>query len=533
MIKFVIMNVISKYDVVIIGSGIAGLSVAKAIKGELSCCVITKGKIPESATAWAQGGIACAMSDDDSWEKHFKDTIEAGHNLCDSQSVEILVKEGPNRVRELIEIGACFDKEGSEFDLGREGAHSCHRILHSGDETGYEIEKTLGRYVQSTGWVTFFENGNVVKLITKDRECIGCIANVSGNLTVFNARFVVLATGGGAQVYSRNTVPKISTGDGVALAYSAGADICDMEFFQFHPTAFYSTHSADKTFLISEAIRGAGARLLNTNREPFMSRYNEMGDLAPRDVVSSAIFDESKRLSQSYVYLDFSELSKDVSKQFPNIYKRCLDEGFDLEKEVLPVSPAAHYMIGGVWTDLNGQTSLPGLFAVGEVASVGVHGANRLASNSLLEGLVYGNRVGHAILGAQLPSIHNERPSLTVHSVESNHYSRSIMDLQTLMWKHVGVVRNHVGIEKALDFCNKELKRVPDIMNNQSLDFHNMLLVSRLMCLFSINRTQSLGCHVRSDNQSKKTSEALSRYKINRERSAPIKLTDYSIAITG
>src|SRR2546421_12532171 len=397
-----------QYDFVVIGSGIAGLTFALKAANHGSVAVITKRKGGDSNTAWAQGGIACVTSDEDSFELHVADTLEAGAGLCDEAAVRTIVMEGPTRVRELIELGLHFDDREigghREPDLGREGGHSKRRVLHVQDVTGLEVEKTLLRELARAPQVELLENHMAVDLITSGKlgfatedRCVGVYVLDERTVEVETIRTdrLVLATGGCGKVYLYTTNPDIATGDGVAMAWRAGVEIANMEFIQFHPTCLF--HAEAKSFLISEAVRGEGGVLRNNRGEDFMKRYDPRGSLAPRDIVARAIDAEIKRSGAQYVFLDITEKSPEfLQGRFPHIYATCLRFGIDMSKQPIPVVPAAHYQCGGIKTDVNGATTLPGLYAVGEVGCTGMHGANRLASNSLLEGLVVAHRAAAA-----------------------------------------------------------------------------------------------------------------------------------------
>src|SRR5213596_2441752 len=401
------------YDFVVIGSGIAGLVFALKAARHGSVAVITKRKGADTNTAWAQGGIACVTSDEDSFELHVRDTLEAGVGLCDEAVVRAVVTEGPERIRELAEIGLQFDEREvsghRELDLGKEGGHSKRRVLHVRDATGKEIEERLLRELAKQSNVELLENHMAVDLITaaklgfaSEDRCLGVyvLDEKTGEVETVRSDWTVLATGGCGKVYLYTTNPDIATGDGVAMAWRAGVEIANMEFIQFHPTCLF--HAEAKSFLISEAVRGEGGILRNNRGEDFMKRYDARGSLAPRDIVARAIDAEIKRSGAKCVFLDITHKSPEfIRERFPHIYETCLQFGIDISKEPIPVVPAAHYQCGGVKTDVNGATSLRGLYAIGEAACTGLHGANRLASNSLLEGLVVAHRAAAAVLEGQ------------------------------------------------------------------------------------------------------------------------------------
>src|SRR5271165_1034552 len=433
-------------DFIVVGAGIAGLraSVELAAAGRVLC--LAKREVTESNTQYAQGGIAAALSDDDEVSLHLDDTLKAGDGLCNAEAARILVEEGPARIEELIEWGTEFDRAGTKIAFTREGAHSRSRVLHAhGDSTGREIGRALFLKAQALKPIVFRDFEFTTELVLRDGRIIGVrVLDSAGQLHEIHAS-VLLATGGLGQVYSDTTNPAVATGDGVAMAFRAGAEISDMEFVQFHPTALFLKGAP--RFLLSEALRGEGGYLRNFELKRFMPHYHEAGELAPRDVVARAIAHELERVNRpdAAVYLDLTHLpAKRVRERFPTIYATCMQYNIDIATELVPVRPAAHYAMGGVRTDLRGQTSIPGLFAAGEVACTGVHGANRLASNSLLEGLVYGARAAqnmrehfrarhkNAVASAKGASANNNgQPAET---------EKFIKKVQSLMWQHVGVV---------------------------------------------------------------------------------------------
>src|ERR1700758_2963414 len=387
-------------DYVVVGSGVAGLRAAIELSESGSVLVLAKSNLSDSATAWAQGGIAVALSDEDEIGLHEQDTIKAGDGLCRGEAVALLVEEGPKYITELIEWGTEFDRSGTKLAFTREAAHSRSRILHAhGDSTGREISRALLARAHSIPHLHLRAHAFTTELIVERGRIVGLcfIDETDGTLHELRAGAVMLATGGLGKIYRETTNPDVATGDGMAIAYDAGAVLSDMEFMQFHPTAL-AIQGAPR-FLLSEALRGEGGVLRNIGLERFMKKYNEAQELAPRDVVARAIVSEMQRTESTHVYLDMTKMSAEfLKKRFPRIYETCLSYGLDLASDLAPVRPAAHYMMGGVKTDLAGRTSLPGLYAAGETAATGVHGANRLASNSLLEGLVFGARAGQAMI---------------------------------------------------------------------------------------------------------------------------------------
>src|SRR5215469_15012348 len=389
-----------RVDFIVVGAGVAGLRAAIALAEAGKVLILTKQEVTESATQYAQGGIAVALSDEDEISLHLQDTINAGDGIVNPEAARVLVEEGPERIQELIDWGTHFDRHGTKLTFTREAAHSRSRILHAhGDSTGREIGRALHAKASSLKNIVFSEFAFTAALHMNSGRVSGVeLVSEKGGLHLVNSSAVLLAAGGAGQVYSNTTNPAVATGDGVAMAYRAGADVSDMEFVQFHPTALYLKKAP--RFLLSEALRGEGAVLRNAELDRFMAKYHEMGELAPRDVVARAIAHELEvsRMKDPVVYLDMTHLKENhIKNRFPRIYQTCLDHNVDITEDFVPIRPAAHYMMGGVRTDLEGRTSLPGLYAAGEVACTGVHGANRLASNSLLEGLVFGARAGQAM----------------------------------------------------------------------------------------------------------------------------------------
>ncbi|MBI4328267.1 MAG: L-aspartate oxidase [Chloroflexi bacterium] len=495
------------YDYIIVGSGIAGLYTALlALERGRSVLVITKGSIDETNTRYAQGGIAAAVGSDDSTDLHYQDTITAGAGLCDPEAVRVLVEEAPARIEDLVRLGVVFDTTEGTIALGREGAHSRSRILHAGgDATGEKIELTLSHLARMSR-VTVLENCLVGDIVVDGDKVVGVrtLDWRRGMAEEFQGSFVVLATGGAGRLFRFTTNSSVATGDGVALAYRAGAEVTDLEFYQFHPTALRLPGAPP--FLISEAVRGEGGKLRNASGETFTERYDPRGDLAPRDVVTRAIVSEMLKSGTDRAYLDLTHLpARATAARFPSIYRQCLDYGIDFTKEPIPIAPAAHYMMGGVKTNVWGETSIPGLFACGESACTGVHGANRLASNSLLETVVFGWRVMErtdAILRGQ----ETAKPVRTQDAVplpERKGLAEgpvpSLTRLQQIMWSEVGIVRQGNGLNHAADITRFWQNRLPPPSDLPSYELGNMVLLGRLMAEAALLREESRGAHYRSD----------------------------------
>lgn len=495
-------------DYLIIGSGIAGLRAAAELVSHGRVLILTKSDPAAGSTGYAQGGIAAAVGEDDSPELHARDTLVAGDGLCDEAAVEVLVTEGPRYVRELIDWGAAFDRdESGALDLAREGAHSVRRVLHAHDATGREIARVLAARLQGHPALTIVDHATAVQAVVEQGAVRGVrFIDRRGALVEARARATLLATGGAGQVFAETTNPTVATGDGVAFAYLAGARVADLEFVQFHPTVL--AVPGEPRYLLSEALRGEGARLVNDAGEPFVARYDSRGDLASRDRVSQAIVLEMRRTGRP-VYLTLQHLAPDyVHRRFPAIAELCARVGLDLARDRLPVGPAAHYLMGGVVTDLEGRTSLPGLFAAGEVACTGVHGANRLASNSLLEGLVFGGRAGRAMTACEVSDWPVERTPAIEDPPPTGPACRLPIDevsIRRLMWDQAGVFRTSEGLdaaarvlEGALDELAAERARgaglSPGTWRTTSL-----LVVGRLIVRAAARRLESRGAHRRTD----------------------------------
>jgi len=495
-----------RYDTVIIGSGVAGLRSALEIaRGGRRVVMLTKDAATDSSSDKAQGGIAAALSDDDEVALHFRDTLEAGDGLCHEGAVRALVEEGPARALELIDWGADFDREGARLALGREGAHSKRRILHArGDSTGREIVRTLLEAARGTAGIELLSKMFSVDLLMAGGRCVGVLGldERNGKTTLLFASAVVLSTGGAGQVYQETTNPVQATGDGMAMAYRAGAELMDMEFVQFHPTALFL--SGAPRFLLSEAMRGEGGRLLDSEGRRFMLERHPDGDLAPRDIVARGIVEAMKRTASPSVYLDMRACEAGfVRRRFPNIAATCAQHGIDIARDPIPVAPCAHYMMGGVKTDLYGRTSIPGLYAAGEVACTGVHGANRLASNSLLEGLVFGARTGRAVIQDRPPDP-PECSELTgidqIRSIGTQEVPETVAEGRRVMWEEVGIVRRAPGLHRAVAaILNLERKLRPGVPTRAGLEARNLLFVGRLIAESALRREESRGSHYRED----------------------------------
>jgi L-aspartate oxidase len=514
----------NRFDFLVIGSGIAGLSYALKVSRYGSVAIVTKKQKAESNTNYAQGGVAAVMSTVDSYELHVKDTLSVGMGLCHRDAVEAMVREGPARIRELIQIGTEFTQKDGTLDLGREGGHSLSRIVHAKDFTGREIERALLHAVSESPDITVFEDHIAIDLVTEHHlaeqrviaetgiHCWGAYAlHVFENrVDTFLAKVVIIATGGLGQVYLHTTNPLIATGDGVAMAYRAGARIANMEFVQFHPTTLYD--SGSPSFLISEAVRGFGAVLKTQQGEEFMQRYDERKSLAPRDIVAYAIDTELKKRGEDFVHLDLRHLDPDrVIEHFPHIYHTCLTKyKIDITKEPIPVVPAAHYSCGGVVTDIDGRTSIKGLYCAGEASMTGVHGANRLASNSLLEALVFSDRAAaHSIgsLKSYSGSITETREwddSGTINSEEWILVSHNKREIQQIMWDYVGIVRSDRRLERAnrrMELIRNEVETFykKTKVTEGLIELRDLALCATLIVRCAIKRKESRGLHVTTD----------------------------------
>ncbi len=498
-------------DFIVVGAGVAGLRAAIELAAAGRVLVLAKSEMTESATQYAQGGIAAALSDEDEIGLHLQDTLNAGDGLCNVEAARVLVEEGPERIQELIAWGTEFDRSGTKLTFTREGAHSRNRILHAhGDSTGREIGRALYAKAKTLKNISFSEFEFIADLCVKEGRVGGIrLIHSGGQPRGVRASAVLLATGGLGQVYRETTNPGVATGDGVAMAYRAGAEISDMEFVQFHPTALYVKDAP--RFLLSEALRGEGAYLRNAELVRFMPKYHDLAELAPRDVVARAIAHEleMERGAEPVVYLDMTHLNPNhLRARFPRIYSTCMQYNVDIATDLVPVRPAAHYAMGGVRTDLDGRTNLKGLFAAGEVAATGVHGANRLASNSLLEGLVYGARAG-AVMREELtehrpkaagngpapPQDDGKKPA----AVPDANAEEVIRKVQDLMWREVGIVRSGTTLRRALEQLETLRLQLPSGSSRRSCEARNIHEAGWLIARSALAREESRGAHYRLD----------------------------------
>jgi len=506
-----------KTDFLVIGSGVAGLSFALKVSPWGKVAVVTKREVEESNTKYAQGGIASVWSQEDTFDAHIQDTLVAGDGLCHPDVVETVVKNGPDRIKDLVNWGVNFtlwEKDKTKYDLAREGGHSKRRIIHTADLTGEEVEKTLAKRVKKNSNITVYENLIVVNLIVREGECWGAyVLDIKKEVVhTFLAKVTLLATGGAGKVYIYTSNSDVATGDGIAIAYRAGAKIGNMEFMQFHPTCLY--HPEAKSFLISEAVRGEGGILRLKDGKPFMHKYHPQKELAPRDIVARAIDNEMKQRGYDCVFLDITHKSPEfIKKKFPNIYKKCRSFGFDMTREPLPVVPAAHYICGGVLTDTDGRTTLKRLYAVGEVTCSGLHGANRLASNSLLEALVFSERASqHAKYAAEeeisFPTISSWKIGHAVDSHEAVMVSHNWDEIRRLMWNYVGIVRSNKRLARAkrrIELLQKEIQEYywDFIITSDLIELRNIAMVGQLIIDSAIKRRESRGLHYNLDYPSK------------------------------
>lgn len=510
-----------EFDYVIIGSGIAGLSFALKAATRGTVAVVTKRGLSDSNTAWAQGGVACVISDEDSFDLHIRDTLAAGAGLCNLDAVNAVVTEGPTRVRELMELGMQFDEReaadgGTELDLGREGGHSKRRVLHFQDATGSEIERTLVNRVREHPAIAILENHMAVDFITTGKlgyamqnACVGVyvLDEESGAVETLRSDAIILASGGCGKVYLYTTNPDVATGDGVAMAWRAGASVSNMEFVQFHPTCLF--HPKAKSFLVSEALRGEGGILIDKKGRRFMEKHHPQKELAPRDIVARAIDAEMKRTGSQCVYIDITHKPADfIRSRFPTTYEACIKLGIDITSEPIPVVPAAHYQCGGVKTNLEGETSLRGLYAIGEAACTGLHGANRLASNSLLEALVMAHRAFEKSCrhrqernGFNLPEW---RPGKVQDVDELVVIYHNWDEIRRLMWDYVGIVRTDKRLQRAATRLRNLHTEVQEFYWNFTvttdlLELRNLVTVASLIVDCALSRKESRGLHYTLD----------------------------------
>ena len=509
------------YDVLIIGSGAAGLGLALRLQDSLQVAVIAKGSLQEGCTLYAQGGISAVLGDSDSFESHIADTIDAGAGLCNPDAVRFAVEKGPEVIRWLVDYGVPFTKHqqndgGTGYHLTREGGHSKRRVVHADDATGHALETTLVEKARRKGNISLFDHHIAVDLITgrklglDTQRCLGAyiLDRNRNRVEVFRARCSVLATGGASKVYLYTSNPDTSSGDGIAMAWRAGCRIVNMEFNQFHPTCLY--HPRAKSFLVTEAVRGEGGRLLLPDRSPFLERFDPRGNLAPRDIVARAIDHEMKRLGEEYVLLDISHKSAPFIKEhFPTVFNRCRELGYDMTLEPIPVVPAAHYTCGGVRTDLRGRTDIPGLYTIGEAACTGMHGANRMASNSLLECLAFADSASEDIASVigdlsppgELPAWDESRVKDSDEEVVVSH---NWEELRRFMWNYVGIVRTDKRLERAhrrVDLLQQEILEYYSHfrVTNDLLELRNLAQVAELIIVSARHRKESRGLHYTLD----------------------------------
>lgn len=492
-------------DFLVIGAGVAGLRAAIELAAAGRVVVLAKREVTDSATQWAQGGIAAALSDEDEIGLHLQDTLNAGDGLCNPDAARVLVEEGPQRIEELIQWGTEFDRDGTRLAFTREGAHSRNRVVHAhGDSTGREILRALRAKAKTLSNISVCEFEFSTGLAISDERAAGVdLVSDQGESRRVAASAVLLASGGLGQLYRNTTNPPVATGDGVAMAFRVGAEISDMEFVQFHPTALYLTNTP--RFLLSEALRGEGAYLRNSEMARFMPKYHPMAELAPRDVVARAIVHELEvsRMKDPVVYLDLTHLDENlVRSRFPRIHATCLQYNIDITTDLIPIRPAAHYAMGGVRTDLEGKTNIRGLYAAGEAACTGVHGANRLASNSLLEGLVFGERAGKAMrndLGRPNSGGLDSSASIAAASEPDAATEQAIREIQDLMWSDVGIVRTGAGLRRAIQQLESLGERVSAPRTRRGWEAQNLRAVGLLVARCALAREESRGAHYRTD----------------------------------
>ncbi len=493
-----------RYDYVIVGSGIAGLYTALLAHEKGSVLIITKGSIDDCNTKYAQGGIAAPIGINDSTQLHFKDTMKAGDGLNDPEAVKILADEAPDRISDLVHFGVPFDTMNGAIALTMEAAHSVPRVLHAGgDATGAHIEATLSQRVREEK-IMVLEYCLVTEILVENGKVNGVHALDlrTGSLEEFGCAFMILATGGAGHLYKYTTNPDVATGDGIALAYQVGAELTDMEFYQFHPTGLRLP--GVPPFLISEAVRGEGGILRNVDGYQFMKDYTPDAELAPRDVVARSILFEMRKTGSDRVFLDVTHLPVQVvTTRFPNIYKYCFDHGLDITRGLIPVAPAAHYMMGGVKTNIWGETNINGLFAAGEVACTGVHGANRLASNSMLEVLIFSKRIiektANQGIKSEVRQMKEVKTELKLREPSRRTIAVSLRALQDLMWQKVGIIRDEGGLVQAADTLSTWHRCLPEPTDRPSYELNNLVLTARLVTEAALIRQESRGAHFRSD----------------------------------
>ena len=508
-------------DVLVIGSGAAGISLALRLADSVKVAVLSKGALTDGSTLWAQGGISVVRDPGDSLASHVQDTLTAGAGLCNEQTVRFTVERGRPVIDWLIAHGVTFTRERRpdgtlDYHLTREGGHSHRRVIHAADATGYALENSLVEEARNRENIALFERHLALDLITgtklgmAENRCLGAYVydRTDHRVKVFRARFVVLATGGAGKVYLYTSNPDIATGDGIAMAWRAGCRVANMEFIQFHPTCLY--HPEAKSFLISEAVRGEGGRLLLPEGTPFMQKFDRRGELAPRDIVARAIDHEMKRLGSECVYLDISHKPADFVKQhFPNIYARCKAFGVDMATQPMPVVPAAHYTCGGVMTDLRGRTDLPGLYAIGELSHTGLHGANRMASNSLLECLVFAEAAAHDMLAGldhrpPPPELPEWDESRVTDSDEEVVVAHNWDELRRFMWDYVGIVRTTKRLQRAKRRAGLLTREIAEYYGNfrvthDLIELRNLVVVAELIIRSGLERKESRGLHYTLD----------------------------------
>jgi L-aspartate oxidase len=501
-------SVPAETDFVVVGAGIAGLRAAIELASAGRVLVLAKLEYTESATQYAQGGIAAALSDEDEISLHFQDTLSAGDGLVNPDAAHVLVNEGPERIEELIEWGTQFDRNGTKLAFTREGAHSRDRILHAhGDSTGQEIGRALYLKAKSLKSISICEFEFATDLLVEDGRVVGItLLDANGAMHPVRSAGVLLATGGLGHVYKESTNPPVATGDGVAMAFRAGAELSDMEFVQFHPTALYIKGAP--RFLLSEALRGEGAVLRNDQLVRFMPKYHSLAELAPRDVVARAIAHELElsRSKEPVVYLDLTHKNAEKLKQrFPRIYQTCLKYNVDITEDMIPVRPAAHYAMGGVRTDLDGRSSVAGLYAAGEVACTGVHGANRLASNSLLEGLVYGARAARTMAEeSELQQVQEKKTGTEgkpngIATPSAKLAEEFIRQVQEIMWREVGIVRSGKSLKHAIEQLEALRETLPKETSRRAYEANNIWQMGMLITRSAMARLESRGAHYRTD----------------------------------